>query len=406
MNMIKSLVLLVTAIGFATAVKAVPQPGKPPVFALSWQTLEKNKARIKNNDPLITPAYKSLLKDADKGLEFGPVSVMEKKNVPPSGDKHDYMSLAPYFWPDPSKPGGLPYMRKDGETNPEVKEYKDKEYMPKLCDVVYTLALAYYYSGNKAYADHAGKLMQVWFIDTATRMNPNLNFAQAVKGQNTGRGAGMIDSRHFVKLIDGIGLLRDAASWTAANQQTMQQWFRDYLNWMETSKNGIDEMNAKNNHGAWYEAQRISIASFLDEPALLKKYIASAKNRLDKQIDDRGRFPLEMERTISLHYTVFAMDAFFVMARMAEQSGDDLWNYKSPSGKSLKMAFEELKPYLTGEKKWDGPQIKEFEVAEGYSILQEGYKHYQCKDCTLAIKNFAGDGSARLRLKLLNDTDF
>lgn len=404
--MIKALGSLVLAMGLMTIVVAGPQPGKPSVFALDIQTLEKNKARIKNNDPLVTPAYKNLLKDADKGLAFGPVSVMEKKHLPPSGDKHDYMSLAPYFWPDPSKADGLPYLRKDGETNPEVKEYKDKEYMPKLCDVVYTLSLAWYYSGNKAYADHAGKLLQVWFIDTATRMNPNLNFAQAIKGQNTGRGAGMIDSRHFVKLIDGIGLLQDAKSWTPASQQAMQQWFRDYLNWTETSKNGKDEMNAKNNHGAWYEAQRISIASFLGEPALVKKYIASAKDRLDKQMDASGRFPLEMERTISLHYTTFVMDAFFVMARMAERSGDDLWNYTSPSGKSLKLAFNELKPYLTGEKKWDGPQIKEFEVEEGYDILQDGYRHFQCKDCTQAIKNLAGDKSARLRIKLLSDTDF
>ena len=105
------------------------QPGKPVVFALNMQSLEKNKRRIKAKDPLIMPAYKLLIKDANKAMQYGPVSVMEKKNIPPSGDKHDYMSLAPYHWPDPDKPGGLPYIRKDGQTNPEVKEYKDKEYI-------------------------------------------------------------------------------------------------------------------------------------------------------------------------------------------------------------------------------------------------------------------------------------
>jgi hypothetical protein len=110
--------------------ESVHEQGKPVVFALNVQSLEKNKKRVAAKDPSIMAAYKMLIKDADKALQFGPVSVMEKKNDPPSGDKHDYMSLAPYFWPDPNKPGGLPYIRRDGETNPEVKEYKDKEYQP------------------------------------------------------------------------------------------------------------------------------------------------------------------------------------------------------------------------------------------------------------------------------------
>src|SRR2546425_910942 len=180
--------------------------GSPVVYSLDAKALETNKSRVKAGDPLVMPAYKQLLKDADKALEFGPVSVMEKKNDPPSGDKHDYMSLAPYFWPDPSKSNGLPYMRKDGQTNPEVNDYKDKEYMPKLCEVANTLALAYYFSGENKYAEHAARLLRVWFLDKATRMNPNLNYSQAIKGQNDGRGAGLIDSRHFIKLTDAIGL--------------------------------------------------------------------------------------------------------------------------------------------------------------------------------------------------------
>ena len=139
------MIFLATA---ALTARANEQPGQPPVFALNVTVLEKNKDRINAKDALILPAYKQLLKDADKALQFGPVSVMEKKNDPPSGNRHDYMSLAPYFWPDPSKPNGLPYMRKDGETNPEVQDYKDKEYLPKLCEYVYVLGLAYYFSGK------------------------------------------------------------------------------------------------------------------------------------------------------------------------------------------------------------------------------------------------------------------
>ena len=244
---------------------------QPKVFSIDAKVLEKNKGRINAKEAMLMPAYKQLLKDADKAMEFGPVSVMGKKNDPPSGDKHDYMSLAPYYWPDPTKANGLPYIRKDGETNPEVKDYKDKEYMPKLCEVVNTLGLAYYFSNDNKYADHAAELLRVWFLDKATRMNPNLNYSQAMKGSNDGRGAGLIDSRHFIKVIDAIGLIEKTKGWTTKDQEGMKQWFSDFLNWMQTSKNGIDEMNAKNNHGDWYDAQRLSMALFiLMLPLLLK----------------------------------------------------------------------------------------------------------------------------------------
>lgn len=377
------------------------QPVKPQVFVLDVKTLATNKAAIKANNAAVIPAYKQLLKDADKALQFGPVSVMEKKNQPPSGDKHDYMSLAPYFWPDPNKPDGLPYIRKDGQTNPEVKDYKDKEYMPQLCEMVYTLSLAYYFSEDKVYADHAARLVRVWFLDTATRMNPNLNYGQAVKGVTTGRAAGLIDTRHFIKLIDGIGLLQGSSSWKDADRQGMKKWFSDFLHWMQTSKIGKDEMKAANNHGAWYDAQRVSIAMFIDSVDLAKKIVQNAQARLDKQMDDAGKFPLEMERTISLHYTSFVMEAFFIIADVSEKLGIDMWNYTSPSGKSLKKAFDALQPYFSGAKQWEGQQIKPFEYDEAYTLLIEGAEKLGCKICRQDVKNLAGDKAPKLRLNLL-----
>jgi len=381
-------------------VNAHKQPGKPVVFALNIQSLERNKSRINAKDPLIMPAYKQLIKDADKALQYGPVSVMEKKNIPPSGDKHDYMSLAPYHWPDPNKPDGLPYIRKDGQTNPEVKEYKDKEYMPELCNIVQTLALAYYFSEDNLYAEHAARLLKVWFLDTATRMNPNLNFAQAIKGENTGRGAGLIDSRHFIKLVDAIGLIQDSKYWKKEDQEGMRQWFTVFLNWMQTSKNGIHEMNAPNNHGAWYDAQSLSLALFTGNIELAKKIVITAQVRLDKQMDDDGKFPHEMERTISLHYSSFALNAFFAIAQMAEKTGIDFWSYTTPSGKSLKKGFDQLLPYLSKEKKWEGQQIKDFDFEDGFPLLMQG-ERFGCKKCREVIKTIDGDKAGRLRINLL-----
>nr|WP_294907637.1 alginate lyase family protein [uncultured Lacibacter sp.] len=378
------------------------QKGKSTVFAMNMEVLKENRNRVAAKDEALMPAYKQLLKEADAALKFGPVSVMEKTNVPPSGDKHDYMSLAPYFWPDPSKADGLPYIRKDGQTNPEVKEYKDKEYLPKLCNDVHTLALAYYFSGNTAYAEHAAKLIRVWFLDEATRMNPNLNFGQAIKGVNNGRGAGLIDTRHFVKLIDAIGLISDAKAWTKTDQQKMKKWAADFLNWMQTSKVGIDEMNTLNNHGAWYDAQRLSLALYADSMQLAKKIVQNAAGRLDVQMNEQGLFPKELERTISLHYSTFVMDAFFNIASMARHTGVDFWNMVTPSGKSLQKAFNALHPFIAKEKEWTGTQIKPFSFEDGYPLLMAAAKQYNCKTCEQSIITIAGDKAKRLRLNLIN----
>ncbi|HYF33184.1 MAG TPA: alginate lyase family protein [Chitinophagaceae bacterium] len=387
--------------GVLVAAAAAGQSGKPRVFALQAQSLESNKARIAKKDPAIMPAYEQLLKDAEKALQFGPVSVMEKKHFPPSGNKHDYMSLAPYHWPDSSKKDGLPYIRKDGQTNPEVREYKDKEYMPPLCEAVHTLALAYYFSGNDKYASHAAKLLRVWFLDTATKMNPNLNFAQAIKGVNTGRGAGLIDSRHFIKVVDAIGLLCNSASWRPQDTKGMQQWFAEFLHWMQTSPNGRDEMDAPNNHGGWYDAQRLSFALFIDSMELAKKIVMNAADRLDKQMDETGKFPHEMQRTISLHYSVFAMNAFCTIAAMAEKANIEMWDYVSPSGKSIRKGFEQLLPYLLREKQWEGQQIRDFNFEDGFLLLKEGAARYGCTNCEAGIQRVAGDKAKRLRIQLL-----
>lgn len=402
MNTVRRILFFVLAVALSHANGVAQNVGSlPTVFSLDAKTLATNKSEIKANDPAVLPAYKELLKEADKALLFVAVSVMEKNIIPPSGDKHDYMSLAPYHWPDPTKPNGLPYMRKDGQTNPEVKEYKDKNYMPALCDNVFKLSLAYYFSGDEKYAEHASKLLRVWFLDTATRMNPNLNYAQAIKGVNTGRGAGLIDARHFLKVIDAVGLISDCRSWDTKNENDLKNWFTAFLNWMQTSKNGIHEMNAPNNHGAWYDALRLSISLFTDKMDLAKKIVHNAETRLDKQMDIDGKFPLEMERTTSFHYTVFVMDAFLNIAQMAENAGMDFWNYTSPSGKSLQKGFEELLPFLSKEKVWKGKQIKKFHFSEGLQVLAQGYKHFNCAKCKEYIKNITDSEPKGLLINLL-----
>jgi hypothetical protein len=356
-------------------------------YLINLSELKTNLEKIKAKDTIYQKAYKSLISEANKALKYGPVSVMEKNEVPPSGSKHDYMSLAPYHWPDPTKKDGLPYMRKDGETNPEVKLYKDKDYLPELCSQIHTLSLAHYYSGEKKYNDHAVQLIRVWFLDTATKMNPNMNFGQAIKGENTGRGAGLIDARNFIKVIEAIELMNREGSYPKEDLKNMKAWFADFLQWMQTSKNGKDEMNAKNNHGVWYDALSLSIALFNNQKEAANKIIVNAKIRLANQMDDNNRFPLEMARTTSFHYSVFVIDAFLKIATMAEFTGVDFWANNN-SKHTLKAAVDEMVPYLVQEKKWDGPQIKPFDYKEGVGILRFASQKFSYDICKIYLGEY------------------
>jgi len=368
---------------------------------INFSRLPETKKKIDQNNPLYIPAFKQLIQDADKALKFKPVSVMSKTDLPPSGNKHDYMSLAPYWWPNPKTANGLPYIRKDGEINPEVKNYPDKVVLPKLCSSIYLLSLAYYFSGNEAYAKHASQLIKVWFLDEETKMNPNVNYGQAVKGVTDGRAEGLIDTRHFMHVVDAIQLIKTSSFWNSADQKNMYSWVREFSSWMISSEIGKDEMNAPNNHGVWFDAQLMSYAIFLDDKKMINDITERVLNRMDKEMDSAGSFPLEMARTTSLHYSVFILNAYTTLAAQSEQAGLDLWNAKTKSGKSLKLAFDFLMPYLLNEKKWTAPQIKEFGISEAFSVFFQAEKKYGFKNCTAEMKKIAGPYFDGLLLNLL-----
>lgn len=401
--MIKRLSIILCLLCFIMIrANADPKLSKTDLVKVDFKVLAEKKKRVIAKDPALMPAFKQLLADADRLLKYKPVSVMDKAAWPPSGNKHDYMSIGPYWWPDPSKPDGLPYIRKDGEVNPEVKDYPDKENMPKLCENVNLLALAYYYSGNEVYANHAAKLLRVWFIDTATRMNPNLNFGQAIKGVNEGRAEGVIDTRQFIYAIDGIELLQGSKSWSANDHKLIKKWFSQFLDWLNTSKIGIVEMNARNNHGVWFDAQALSIALFVDSVEMSNRIVLKSLERLDKQLDDNGFFPYELERNTSFHYSVFIMNAFDIIAQLSEKTKTNLWTSQTPSGKSFKKAFDSLMPYIKEEVVWNkGKQIKPFNFNDAIPLLLSGYTKLNCTECIDTIKKISGEKSKEQLFNLL-----
>jgi hypothetical protein len=358
------------------------------VYVLNKQHLISAKEKIQKGDATMNAGYDYLIKNAEKAMKNEPYSVVNKTNLSPSGDQHDYVSLAPYFWPDPKSKDGLPYIRKDGVRNPEVEEYQDRNFLPDMAADAEVLSLAYFFSGDEKYAIQAAKLIKVFFLEENTRMNPNLNYAQAIKGNNDGRGAGLIESRHFIKVIESVKFLEGSVYWTKEDDLKLKKWFADFLKWMQTSPNGMDEIDAPNNHGTWYDAQRLSFALYSGDMVSAKAIANNAIGRLDKQMDNDGSFPKELERTIALHYSSFNLYAFFIIAELAEKADVDLWNVVTPSGKSLKKGFDYIYPFLSKEKKWKGQQIKAFDFTETAPFLMKAAVPMKCNTCSETVRKY------------------
>lgn len=341
----------------------------PRVFSLPSATMQELRGEIAAGK-LKDAALEQLRKDADTALLQKSLSVVDKSISPPSGDKHDYMSLAPYWWPDPNKPNGLPYIRRDGETNSEIKQVPDHKNMDRVISAAHTLALAYYFFGEETYGAHATELLRTWFLNPETRMNPNLEFAQAVRGVNTGRGTGLIETRDIYRLVDAVGLLRGAKSWTAPDQKGMEEWCARFLDWMTHSQNGKDEAAAKNNHGSYYDVQVVSLALFTGKTEIARSVLQTVgEKRIAMQIEPDGRQPLELERTKALGYSTMNLAGLFELALLGGNVGVDLWNFRTADGRSIRKALDYLVPYVTGQQKWPYQQIIEFKTAEISSLL-------------------------------------
>jgi hypothetical protein len=309
-------------------------------------------------DKEFAPALERLERDARQALGAGPFTVTRKDAVPPSGDKHDYVSFAPYFWPNPATSNGLPYVRRDGERNPDIYRISDRRELSGICESVPTLALAYFFTTNEAYATRAAELLRVWFLDPATRMNPNLEFGQGIPGTVSGRGFGLIETRGFADIIDGVGLLKGSKAWTASDQSGLELWFSQFLDWMLTSKKGRDEAAAKNNHGTFYDVQVICFAQFVGKRDLARRVLEEAREkRIAVQIEPDGRQPLELARTRSWSYSVSNLGGLVSLACLGEGLGVDLWRYEAPGGRSIRNALAYLAPYALSGKEWPDRQL-------------------------------------------------
>jgi hypothetical protein len=374
---------------------------EPRIFLHAPQLLARHKARWDADREHPEPALAGLLDDARKALNVKPFSITEKSTLPPSGDKHDYLSLAPYAWPDPGKHNGLPYITRDGRINPERDSIPDHAYFSRIVDLAETLGMAYFFTEDEVYAKHAALLLRAFFLDPETRMNPNLNFAQGVRGKEDGRPAGIVDTTAIARLVDGVGLLLDSKSLLMEDRKGLESWFGAYLSWLRESDLGRREGQAKNNHGTWYDVQVVSLALATGQTELAAEVLQfSHKRRIGRQIEPDGRQPEELQRTRSWHYSIYNLQAFVLLANLGDRAGVDLWRYQTPDGRSIRKAIDYLIPFALGEKPWTTPELGGFKPEALSPILREAASRLENPQLAAAAYRLGKNESDRLRLYL------
>lgn len=368
----------------------------PMVFILDGRLLLETSRRLAVRDRELMPALRRLMQEADTAMTAGPFSVMKKNFTPPSGDKHDYMSLSIYWWPNPDTPDGLPYINRDGERNPEADLY-DGPQLSGMAWTVSTLALGWYFTGRQCYAERAAFLLRTFFLDPDTRMNPNLNFAQGIPGRNPGNFWGIIESVPLaLYVVDAIGLLKPSGALSLQDLHGLERWFSQYLGWLRESPAGKQEAAAHNNHGSWYDVQVAAFALFLGRRQVARKQLQECTpKRIALQVQPDGKQPFELLRTKSFDYSLYNLQALFAAASLGERVGVDLWNFATPDGRTIRKALDFLIPHAQGKEPWPWQTITGFHGENLAPLLRRAALAYNDPTYEEAIAQLPGSAEAR-----------
>ena len=348
------------------------------IILMDAEYLASTKARIKKGDPQLKDAFDQLIEDAEAALKKGPFSVTNKEKLPPSGDKHDYASYSRYWWPDPNKPKGLPYIRRDGETNPNSQSLKesDRQRIGALGINTETLGLAYYLTGEDKYAKKAAQLLRVWFLNKETFMNPNVNHAQCRPGHNNGTKSGVLDGRLMIRAFEGSLLIANSTALSENELKGLKTWAGLYFVWLRTNEMALEEAASKNNHGSFYDVQAMYFALYSGNleasTQIAQKF---AQRRIFSQIKPDGSMPEEMARTRPLFYSIYNLHAMFLVAHLAKKVDVDIWE-AGDKGTRLRAALDYLVPYTDPKNAWPHPTIGEADRLEMFAILRMADRAY------------------------------
>jgi hypothetical protein len=293
-----------------------------------------------------------ILKLADQALTLKPPAITDHVATNSAGGLHDFFSQADYAWPNPTNRTGLPYITRDGESNPDTFTYH-RMAMRRMKDAVAALAAAYALTGDDRFVTKAAGLLRVFFLDAKTRMNPNLQYAQAVLGASTGNAYGVIDTLHLAELPVGVRFLEQSTAFPPEVDRGLKQWFADYSEWITTSTNGVKEMNNANNHSIACYLQLASFAKFTGDERLLQSCRERFREVLfPRQMTNDGSFPRELARTKPYGYSIFQADNLATLCVLLSTTTDDFWKITLPDGRTPRNAVDFIYPYLADKNQW------------------------------------------------------
>ncbi len=293
-----------------------------------------------------------ILKAAKIALAQPPVTITSSRAKFSEGGPNDFYSNGDYWWPNPAKPDGLPYIQRDGQSNPG--NFNDHRVAVRnLQDAVAALGAAYKITGDDKYAAEAVQLLRVFFLDPQTRMNPNFQFAQAVPGVSPGRGTGIIDGLHLIEIPKAIEAMKGSATVPPDVLAGLKEWFGTLVRWMATSKNGHQEAAAKNNHSVAFYLQMAVFSEFAGDEIHLAECRREYKTVfVPDQMTADGSFPQELRRTKPYGYSIFQLDNMATLCQVLSRPDDNLWAFRLPDGRGIQKAVEYLYPFLADKSKW------------------------------------------------------
>ncbi|HUI55424.1 MAG TPA: alginate lyase family protein [Bryobacteraceae bacterium] len=330
-----------------------------PMTLVSEDEAEPMHSAIVRKEAWTQDPVRRLRAEADKRMKEGPWSVTADRPKGIELDVHDYYSEAPYYWPNPDNPGG-PFILKDGQIN-ATRFTANRTALNAMCDAVFTLGSAAFLLDNALYGKRAASVIHAWFINPKTRMNPGLEYSQAIPGWNNGRGTSILEGRALIRAIQGMEFLAQTSSWDARDQAAVRAWFDDYLRWLTQSKLAIDEKKSGNSHASWWAAQVAAVASFVEDSKIQQVALNYYRDRIfPHQIRPNGSAPREEVRARSLTLSASNLEAFTTVCRIAQVRGaPDLWNARSKNGATISTVIDYLAPALQDPKKWNKEQAVE-----------------------------------------------
>jgi len=344
------------------------------VFILCLNTASGQRELFKKISKVI---QQQTIDQANWAMQQKPITITAERCERSAGGIHDFYSEGDYWWPNPEDPNG-PYIQRDGQTNPDNFTAHRKA-MIRFSQIIGSLASAYLLTKNEKYVKQAFIHLNAWFVDEATRMNPSLLYAQAIKGRATGRGIGIIDMIQMIEVAQGIMVMQQAKSVNQVEIKKIKNWFAEYLTWVTTHQYGIDEREAKNNHGTCWVMQVAIFAKLTDNQVLIKYCRDRFKTvLLPNQLAKDGSFPLELRRTKPYGYSLFNMDAMATICHVLSDTQENLWEYSLNDGQNIRKAVEFIYPFVANKSTWIYPKDvmywDEWPVAHPFLVF--GYRQY------------------------------